>query len=163
MNWETNWETIIKLSDGNIGALNIVLEIDQMKDSEKRYFLMDTLLSYGIVGSKLYMLYADCCGKDFDKFVKNVIILKSGAFDREFVLQNLGLVRAKPMIDDEILKDKVVSSCIEKFDEKGSAERLKKRLTTKEFDNRKLRKHLESLKKEIEKSINEEGPSGFGS
>lgn len=157
-----DWDTIYKLVQGNMGALNIVLEIDDMESIEKLYYV-DILKSYDLVGSKLYMLYADCCDKDFNKFLKNLIVLKSGVFSKEFVDKNLGLVHALPMVDDEILNDKVVKKCIISYHKEGSLEELKRRLTANRLDNVKVRQHLKKLKKDIEQRCDEEGPSGFGS
>ncbi|MEE3417776.1 MAG: hypothetical protein VZQ62_00385 [Methanosphaera sp.] len=65
-------ESITKLSEGNPGALNVLMGIvDKFKNDTVKVFskfsIIDTMNLYG---SNLYMLWNDCCGRDLDKTLK---------------------------------------------------------------------------------------------
>lgn len=51
-----------------------------------------------IYGSKIYMLWNDCCGRDMDKFNKTIQYIREGKVSKEKVHENLNRVRAEPFI-----------------------------------------------------------------
>lgn len=52
------------MSEGNPGALRVVMEL--MKTPIDCLYLL-SLDTIGIYGSEIYILWNDCCGRDFDK------------------------------------------------------------------------------------------------
>ena len=100
----TVYDMIYTMSEGNPGAMEVLMEMM----SDTRLF-MDILLcdSLNIRGSKLYMLYNDCCGKNKDKFARTLKMLRSGIFSSEQIQSNFELVYALPFIDDNIVVDGV--------------------------------------------------------
>lgn len=62
-------EAIIEMSEGNPGALTCMMEMmdsNPMALSDILYF--DSL---GIYGSKIYMLWNDCCDRDMNSLTKH--------------------------------------------------------------------------------------------
>ena len=97
-------DMIMTMCEGNPGAMNIIMQM--MNDPRG---LMDILLcdSLDIRGSKLYMLYNDCCEKNNDKFNRTLTMLRCGVYSQEQIQANLDLVRAIPFIDDSIVIEDV--------------------------------------------------------
>ena len=62
--------------------------------------LLDIMLfdSMGIYGSKIYMVWNDCCGRDMKKFKETIQAFREGKFSVEEIQENLSRVRAKPFI-----------------------------------------------------------------
>lgn len=58
-----------KMSEGNPGALQVFMGFLEEPDGLSYILTLDTI---GIYGSKLYMLWNDCCGRDLNK-VKRVL------------------------------------------------------------------------------------------
>ena len=89
-------EVLITMSDGNPGALTCMMT---MLDSDP-LALLDILVldSLEIYGSKLYMLWNDCCDRDMAKLKKTIQYLNSGAISKEEIHSNLGQIRAVPFI-----------------------------------------------------------------
>lgn len=89
-------EMLITMSEGNPGALMCMMEMlqtDPMAILDILYFD-----SMGIYGSKIYMLWNDCCGCDMSKFKETIQYLRSGAVSEEEIHENLNRVRAFPFI-----------------------------------------------------------------
>ena len=89
-------EMLITMSEGNPGALTCMM---QMMNSDPMA-LLDILLfdSMGIYGSKIYMVWNDCCGRDMKKFKETIQAFREGKFSVEEIQENLSRVRAKPFI-----------------------------------------------------------------
>lgn len=60
---------LIRLADGNPGALTFIMEAGKMFDerADKGFKRMQ---AHNITGSKLYILWNDCCGRDTQKAIK---------------------------------------------------------------------------------------------
>lgn len=89
-------EMLSTMSEGNPGALICMMELlenDPMAILDILYFD-----SMGIYGSKIYMIWNDCCGRDMSKFKETIQYLRSGAVSEEEIHENLNRVRAKPFI-----------------------------------------------------------------
>lgn len=97
-------EVVMTMSEGNPGALNVI--ISMLNDPRT---CMDILLcdSLGIRGSRLYMLHNDCCGRNNDKFIRTLKMLSCGVYSQEQIQTNLDLIRAIPFINDSIVIDGV--------------------------------------------------------
>lgn len=72
---DTAEDVIVKLSEGNPGALTTLVElVNSYKDFFEvvpDYLTIDTM---GLYGSQLYMLWNDCCNRNIEK-VKQIIKL----------------------------------------------------------------------------------------
>ncbi len=92
-------DMIIAMAEGNYYAVDILSRM--MKDPQG---ILEVLYcdSLEIRGSKLYMLYNDCCDKNMDKFYRTLKMFKSGVFTEKQIHSNLGLIKAIPFIDDSI-------------------------------------------------------------
>lgn len=65
--WDMDLKTtVIVLSSGNPGAINVLTEMIKHQDYQL-IFNCDCLELYG---SELYMLWSDCCDRDYDKMKK---------------------------------------------------------------------------------------------
>lgn len=89
-------DMLITMSEGNPGALTCMM---QMMNSDSMA-LLDIMLfdSIGIYGSKIYMVWNDCCGRDMRKFKETIQAFREGKFSEEEIHENLSRVRAKPFI-----------------------------------------------------------------
>ena len=89
-------DTIVDFSEGNIGCATFLAEIA----SDPVAFI--TVLMFAdnneIYGSKLYMLWNDCCGRDLDKVKETVRYLIENNVSKEKIHENLGRGRALPFI-----------------------------------------------------------------
>ncbi len=92
-------EMIMTMSEGNPGAINVLMEMMRNPRSFMDILLCDSL---DIRGSKLYMLHNDCCRSDTNKFNRTLMMLRCGVFTDEQIHDNLNLIRALPFIDDSI-------------------------------------------------------------
>ncbi len=95
----STFEMAMVMSEGNPGALSVVMEM--MKDPRG---FMGILLcdSLDIRGEKLYMLHNDCCDRENEKFYRTLKMFNSGVFSTKEIQDNFSLVRAIPFIDDSI-------------------------------------------------------------
>ena len=89
-------DMLFTMSEGNPGALTCMM---QMLESDPMGIL-DILMfdSMGIYGSKIYMVWNDCCGRDMRKFKKTLQAFREGKFSQEEIHENLSRVRAQPFI-----------------------------------------------------------------
>ena len=89
-------EMIVTMSEGNPGAATCLMQMLQ----EDPMTMLDILWfdSMEIYGSKIYMLWNDCCGRDFGKLKQTIKYLESGRLSKEQIHENLNRERAKPFI-----------------------------------------------------------------
>ena len=90
-------DMLITMCEGNPGALTCMM---QMIQTDPMTGMMDILLfdSMGIYGSKIYMVWNDCCGRDMGKFRETIQAFRDGKFTEEEIHENLSRVYAKPFI-----------------------------------------------------------------
>ena len=90
-------EIILKLADGNPGALQILMDLynKDVASATKDMLWFDSMEIYG---SKLYMLWADCSKRDDKKFEKTIQYLKQGKISKEKIHKNLDKIVAEPFI-----------------------------------------------------------------
>ena len=89
-------DVLITMSEGNPGALTCMfqmLESDPMACLD--ILLFDTM---GIYGSKIYMVWNDCCNRDMRKFKETIQAFREGKFTEEEIQENLARPYAKPFI-----------------------------------------------------------------
>lgn len=92
-------DMMMVMSEGNPGALNVLMQMMQDPRSIMDILLLDSL---DIRGSKIWMLYSDSCGKNNGKFNRTLMALRVGAYTQEEIQGNLGLCYALPFLDDSI-------------------------------------------------------------
>ena len=90
-------DMLITMCDGNLGALTCMMEmlLDDPMTGMMDILLFDTL---GIYGSKIYMVWNDCCRRDMGKFKETLRAFREGKFTKEEIHGNLSLPYAKPFI-----------------------------------------------------------------
>lgn len=59
---------IIKLSDGNIGALTCCTQL--LDTNEKAITALQRAYEMGLKGDKLYLIWNDCCNRDANKTIE---------------------------------------------------------------------------------------------
>lgn len=90
-------EIIATMSEGNPGAATCMIQMFQ-------YDFLTTMRdilwfdSMQIYGSKIYMIWNDCCKRDISKFKNTMEYLRSGKISKEEIHKNLNNVRAVPFI-----------------------------------------------------------------
>lgn len=92
-------DMMMVMSEGNPGALTVLMQMMQDPRSIMDILLLDSL---DIRGSKIWMLYSDSCGKNVGKFNRTLMALRGGAYTQEEIQGNLGLCYALPFLDDSI-------------------------------------------------------------
>lgn len=90
-------DMLITMCEGNPGALTCMM---QMIQTDPMTGIQDILLfdSMGIYGSKIYMVWNDCCGRDMGKFKETIQAFREGKFSEEEIHENLSRLYAKPFI-----------------------------------------------------------------
>lgn len=90
-------DMLITMCDGNPGALTCMMEMiqDNPMTGMLNILLFDSM---GIYGSKIYMVWNDCCGRDMEKFKETLRAFREGKFTEEEIHENLSLPYAKPFI-----------------------------------------------------------------
>lgn len=90
-----NWA--LTFADGDVEALEILIRTLSDESLLKGFFFTG-LLDYNIRGSKITKVFKECCGGDYDKFYKTIIILYQKEHDKEAVARNLERKKSLPMI-----------------------------------------------------------------
>ena len=94
------YDVIDVMSEGNPGAMRVIMEILQDQTGFLKLLSLDSL---DIRGVKLYMLYNDCCGRNMKKFKRTLELLNYGVFSHDEIMANLDeYAVALPFIDDEL-------------------------------------------------------------
>ncbi|MBR6688711.1 MAG: hypothetical protein IKL68_01690 [Clostridia bacterium] len=89
-------DMLLVMSEGNSGAMiciALMMKYDPMA-------LVDILAldAIGIYGTKLYMLWNDCCGRDLEKMKQTIAAFNEGKFTEKEIHENLSRDYAKPFI-----------------------------------------------------------------
>ena len=93
----TTQDMLINMCDGNPGALTCMIGMLK-RDAGKAVLQILQFDMLGIYGSKIYMVWNDCCGRDYDKLDETIQAFAEGKFTREQIHENLNQVRARPFI-----------------------------------------------------------------
>ena len=93
-------DVAMKMSDGNPGALNVIMQF--LKNPMDIVFLL-ACDSIGLYGSQLYMLWNDCCGRDMDKVKRVLTGWQRGKITAEEIMQHVSGGWGTPFegLDDE--------------------------------------------------------------
>ena len=90
-------DAMAELSEDNSGCVTFLCELaDYHKGTPD--FLLDLLFfdNNEIYGSKLYMLWNDCCNRNIEKTVETIKMLRDKQVSKEVIHKNLGRGRALP-------------------------------------------------------------------
>ena len=75
-------DAVVALAEGNPGALTVlkkVLDTDPLEG----FFKLLNFDSFGVYGSKIWMLYKDVCGEDLNKVLSLLDDVRLGKISRE--------------------------------------------------------------------------------
>lgn len=92
---DTPSDVIAKMSEGNPGAMTFCFEIIHSDDKTDLMRLLH-LDTFGIYGSKLYMVWNDICGRDLGIFRLLMLNVTYGKVSKEDLLENLSKGYATP-------------------------------------------------------------------
>lgn len=86
---DTGMDIVTKMSEGNPGALTVIMKFMNGDgiDIIKYILPLDTLEIYG---SRLYMLWNDCCQRDDDKLKRVIDAYKFGKLSKESIIESIG-------------------------------------------------------------------------
>lgn len=90
-------EVIFKLSEGNPGAVTAIVQLCESCSYEEFLTYLIFFDDYEIYGSKIYMLWNDCCDRDLNKLIETISYIRAN-LNREEVHKNLDRGRALPFI-----------------------------------------------------------------
>lgn len=76
---DSTQDAIIKLSDGNPGALTAMMELMKQKNNVFNILALD---SFGIYGTDIYILWSDICDRDTEKMEAVIIATQRGLFSK---------------------------------------------------------------------------------
>lgn len=88
---DSTMDIVIKMSDGNPGAMSTVMELLQEVNKDIRnigvILFLDSPLE--LYGSQLYQLWNDCCGRDIQKVIKIVNLCAKGEITKDEFLRHV--------------------------------------------------------------------------
>lgn len=85
---DTTMDAALKMSEGNPGALQVVMNL--MQDPNPHGFMrLLSCDSIGLYGSKLYMLWNDCCGRNMVKFNAVIDAWQQGRISTETIMEHV--------------------------------------------------------------------------
>lgn len=69
-----NWrDKVMRMSEGNPGALNVLMAVLHVVGPEKGLPLLDQLDQAGVRGPSLWAAYDDVCGRDLTRFLDAIV------------------------------------------------------------------------------------------
>lgn len=75
-------QAIFALSDGNPGAITVLVNILKA-DPTEGFFKLLNFDSFGIYGSKIWIFYKDVCGENLDKMLSVLDEVRSGKLSED--------------------------------------------------------------------------------
>ena len=90
-------EIVLTMSEGNPSALTCMMEL-LFVDCKTGLLDIQLFDSMGIYGSKIYMVWSDCCGRDMEKFKATIQAFREGKFTEQEIHENLSRPYARPFI-----------------------------------------------------------------
>lgn len=98
---DTPLDSIIKMSEGNPGAMNFMMMAisEDPMNVIKLILPLDTLELYG---PKAYMLWNDCCDRDLSRVHKVLDAWREGRISKEEIQTNLSRGRGTPFVLDGV-------------------------------------------------------------
>ncbi len=94
-------QMIMVMGEGNPGAITVLANMmnDDPIMGPIRILHLD---HYEIRGSKLWMLFKDCCGQNLEKMYRTLDFLRGGAYTQEEIDANFQMPRALPFLSDTV-------------------------------------------------------------
>ena len=89
---DNTMDVVVKMSEGNPGAMTCLCEMISKKDwtaGTPGLLVILSLDTLGLYGSKIYMLWNDCCSRDLDKLDLVLLNWQRGNLSREAIHENL--------------------------------------------------------------------------
>lgn len=89
---DSTMDVVVKMSNGNPGAMNAIMEIlskgklvdpDDSMQGLGSILMLDT---WGIYGTDIYVLYSDICGKDLSKMLAVIRATQLGFFNGNILI-----------------------------------------------------------------------------
>lgn len=93
-------ETIMMLSEGNPGCMQMLLDVAKVAPNDF-YDVVFTLARHKITGSRAYMLWNDACDRDTRATVDLIRSIYMGRLPIETVEAHLAEVRCRPFAPSE--------------------------------------------------------------
>ena len=104
-------DVLMKMADGNPGALSCLIEF-MNADPISALNSMMILDDLDIYGTKVYILWNDCCGRDINKFKETIKRFWLGEFTKEQIHENLSQTYGTPFIWFHLIFLFQIGSCI---------------------------------------------------
>ena len=102
-------DVLTEFSEGNPGSLTVLMELLQHYKEHPEFLITLMFLDNNeIYGSKLYMLWNDCCNRNIIKIIETIKYLMENNISKETIHKNLDRGRALPF--EEFLKTNVSDS-----------------------------------------------------
>lgn len=98
---KTTGQIIMLMSEGNPGCMQFLAELMRTEGGQEA---MLALAEYGILGSRAYQLWNDCCGRDTKKAVEILSLAKEKKITHEELCDHIDLPYGKPFDIEEIRK-----------------------------------------------------------
>lgn len=97
-------ENIINFTDGNPGAIATICELQKAVGDKFATFLI-TLDCMELYGSKIYMLWNDCCKRDISKVIEVLNCFEKGIIKQKDIDERIKNVGYGKSFDDLINND----------------------------------------------------------
>lgn len=112
---DTGMDIVVKMCDGNPGAMTVLIELMQKKDFPS----ILSLDSHEIYGTDIYVLWNDICNRNLDHLRAVLMASHMGFIDRSVVTDACSRqdYSGKAMIPVEELYERVVSEMPDFFDD----------------------------------------------
>lgn len=104
---DTSMDVILKMSNGNPGAMDVIMKLLTLNDSMGglgKILLLDT---YEIYGTDIYILYNDICRRSLSKMVAVIRATQIGFFNNDILKKALQDSSGKHLIPVDELYRKV--------------------------------------------------------
>lgn len=98
---KTTGQIMMLMSEGNPGCMQFLAELMRMEGGQEA---MLALAEYGILGSRAYQLWNDCCGRDAKKAAEILSLAKEKKITHEELCSHIDLPYGKPFDIEEIRK-----------------------------------------------------------
>ncbi len=84
-------DIIVKLSDGNPGAMSMLFGIIKHKEDDfvDLLSIFLTIDKMGLYGSHLYMLWNDCCNRDTEKTIQVIYAYQKGLIKESDIIERI--------------------------------------------------------------------------
>lgn len=92
-----------EFAKGNPGCVSLLQKLWATPEGHEAVL---TMAEYGIIGSRAYQLWNDCCGRDVQKVVEILALSKEGKITQEEICNHVYLPFGEPFDIEEIRKRK---------------------------------------------------------